>query len=937
LKDERTKKTDIYGGEGMIALIIILVSILYNGWFVASDNRRNSKTIFVSLILVFVLVLPTKAQKGKITLKLDHKPIVELFKHIQQQSGYNVVYSDEVISDTMLVSVNVNRSLVSNVLDSILPGKALFYKFLSQSMIVVGSKALQEQERGISKTIVSGSVIEPDGLYIPFATVSLLENDSQVSGAIANEKGDFQFSYAFRNNQSYTLKISSIGYEVLTFKFSIPAGLQQKVLGELKLIPKSKTLKEVSIAAGPKLIEMDGGNLVFNVSKSISAQGMNALELLGRAPGVTVGSDNNVSLNGKAGTAIIIDGKQTYLSGKEIAELLKSMSSSDIKSIEIINSPSAKYDASGTAGIINVRTLKSLIQGFNASLTTGLSYGVYLRNNQDFSLSFRKNRLNVYGNYSHFLGYYSYLYGADRLQEGKFYNSFTDDIDKRKKIGSRIGADFAIDKKQTVGVLLNGNFLFGGGITDTRTDIGVAPTNTVDQVLTAINDYYAQKTHRYNVNLNYKYEDTLGRIINFDVDYGDFTKRAGNLQSNKYTLIDNTVLSDNLYRSLNGIDISLRAAKLDYTTNLWKGKLETGAKYSSVSSSNDSKFLEIQPDAEILDPSRSNKFVYKEEIASGYFNYKKDLGKWQLQGGLRVENSSSTGKLDQISKVAGNEQSINRNYTNFFPYFSATVKPSDSHSFSLSYSRRIDRPAYQNLNPFIYLLDELSYWQGNPFLKPQLSHRVLLQYAYKNSTILGLSYTYTDNFSVEVTDTVDQTRIVMVPRNLGVQQHLALMLTQTLAPYPWWNIALNGTLFGLYNKIDYGSDRKLDLRQAAGRLSLQQTFKLPYKLSGEVMGVYNSKRLAGANQFQNATSQIDLGLQRNFVDNKATLRLVFSDIYKGSKASSVQSVGGLYIHNYSYFETRQVKLNFSYRFSTGNSKGPRARNSALENENGRIK
>ena len=895
------------------------------------------KLILLILLLSHLVVF---AQERKLTLNLNKQPIHALFKQIQLQSGYNIVYSDDVITDTMLVSLNTNSLTVFKVLDSVLSSKQLFYQLLSENMIVIGSKLLKEQENKIAKTVVSGSVINADGneVSVPFATVSLFEDGLLLNGAIANEQGNFQFAYAFKSNKDYKLKISSLGYELLVFKLLLtPQYLQYKNVGKLELKPTTKVLKEVQVTGSPNIIEMDGGNIVFNVSKSISAQGMNALDLLRRAPGVTVGSDNGISLNGKTGAAILIDGKQTYLSGREIAELLKSMSSSDIRSIEIINSPSAKYDASGTAGIINVRTLKSLLQGFSAGLTSGLSYGVYFKQNQDLSLSFRKNRFTIYGNYSHFLGYYSYLYGADRIQEGKFYNSFTDDIDKRNKMGSRLGADFAINKKQTVGILLNGNFIFGGGITDTRTEIGIAPSTNVDQVLTAINDYYHQQTQRYNVNFNYKYEDTLGRIINFDADYGDFTKGSGNLQSNKYTANDNTILSDNLYRSVNAIDIGLRAVKLDYTTNLWKGKLETGAKYSSVSSANDSRFLEIQPNVEVLDPSRSNRFAYREEITSAYFNYKRDYGKWQLQGGLRAENSRSIGKLDQISAVAGNEQSIRRNYTNLFPYFSVNIKPSVSNSFSFSYSRRIDRPAYQNLNPFIYLLDELSYWQGNPFLKPQLSHRALLQYVYKSSTIIGLSYTYTDNFSVEVTDTVGLTRIVMVPRNLGVQKHLALTLTQTIAPYKWWNITFNGTFFRLLNKIDFGADRKLDLKQAAGRLSLQQTFKLPYSLSGEVMGVYNSRRLVGANQFQNANSQIDLGLQRNFMDNKATLRLVFSDIYKGSKANSIQSVEGLYIRNYSYFESRQIKVNFSYRFTTGNSKGPRNRSSALENENGRIK
>lgn len=893
---------------------------------------------FFLIILLILSASYVKAQECKVTVKFQNQAITALFKQIEAQCGYTFIYSDEVIADTMLVTVDVERVPVSNVLKKILPTKQLFYQMQSENMIVVGSESLKKQEIGMVKALLTGEIITTEGNAVPFATITFLEETMQVGGTIANAKGEFQLSYPLKAGRTYLLKASSMGFETTEISFSASESHRSaKAFGKIKLKQKARTLKEVNISGSQKLIEMDGGNIVFNVSKSLTAQGTSALELLGRAPGVTVGTDNNISLNGKSGAAILIDGKQTYLSGREIAELLKSMSASEIKAIEIISSPSAKYDATGTAGVINVKTMKSGMQGFSAALTSGLSYGVYLRNNQDLSLNYRKDRLNVFGNYSHFIGYYSYLYGADRIQEGKFYDSFTDDVDKRNKMGSRLGADFAIDKKNTVGVLINGNFIFGGGITDTRTDIGIAGTNSVDQTLSAINDYYQQKTQRYNVNLNYKYEDTLGRIINFDADYGDFTKRAGNLQTNKYTQSDGLVLSDNLYRSLNAIDIGLRAIKADYTTKLWKGKLETGLKFSSVSSDNDSKFLEILPDGEFRDPDRSNRFVYREEISNAYVNYQKAFGKWQLQGGLRVENTASKGELDEISVVAGNMKVTERNYTNWFPFLSATIKPSVNHNFSLSYSRRIDRPAYQNLNPFIYLLDELSFWQGNPFLAPQLSHRLLLQYVYKSSTILGLSYTNTDNFSVEVTDRVDDTKIVMVPRNLGRQQHLALTITQTLSPYKWWNLTFNGTFFRLHNDIDFGGGRELDLKQTAARLNLQQTFKLPYKFNAEVMGFYNSRRLVGANQFANPTSQIDLGLQRNLMNDKATIRLIFADIYKGSKANSVQQVDGLYIRNYSYFETRQVRLNFSYRFTSGNSKGPRTRSSALENEQGRIK
>ncbi|WP_082491555.1 outer membrane beta-barrel protein [Pedobacter sp. Leaf194] len=898
-------------------------------------TARKYQHTLITLALFVVMNLPANAQQ--VTLKLERRPVIELFKQIQIQTGYSIVYSNEIFSDSMLVSIDANRINVNKLLDTVLASKNLFSQTLSQSLIVIRSREMGQQKFQSNQVIISGKVMRAGEHGVPFVTVSLLNNGRLVSGTIADENGYFKFGYPLKTNTGFTLKLTSLGYEDLILKFpadKYPLAIQD--FGKIRLESQSKNLQSVQVNGNQRVIEMNDGNLVFNVSKSISAQGTNALELLARAPGVSVSSDNSISLNGKAGASVLIDGKMTYLSNREVAELLKTMSSSNIRSIEIINSPGAKYDAAGSAGIINVRTLKSTVDGLNISMTTGINYGVYFRNSQDFSVNYRKNRFNLYGSYSHFLGYYSYIYGGDRVQEGKFFNSFTDDIDKRNKIGSRVGADFIINKKSTVGILLNGNFLFGGGITDTKTDIGLASTKVVEQTLTAVNDYYAQGTQRYNLNANYKYEDTLGRILNIDADYGTFTKRAGNLQSNRYTLIDNTVISDNLYRSLNGIDINLGAIKLDYTTNLWKGKLETGVKYSAVTSANDSRFLEVQQAAEILDPTRSNRFSYSENISSGYFNYKKQVGKWQLQGGLRVEHSASTGKLEEISTIAGNQQRIDRNYTNLFPFFSAGVTASPSNSLSFSYSKRIDRPAYQNLNPFIYLLDELSFWQGNPFLKPQISHRGVIQYVHK-STIMGLSYTYTNDFSVEVTDTIGPSKIVMIPRNLGSQQHLALTLTQSLKPASWWDITFNGTLFRLCNKVNFGNGRNLDLKQNAARISLQQTFQLPKGFVAELMGFYNSRRLIGANQFFEPNSQIDLGLQRSFLQKNGTLRIVYSDTFKGSQADSFQSVGDFTIRNYSYFETRQLKLSFSYKFSTGNSKGPRARTSALENESGRIK
>ncbi len=631
-----------------------------------------------------------------------------------------------------------------------------------------------------------------------------------------------------------------------------------------------------------------------------------------------------------------MDGKQTYLSGKELIDLLKSMPSTGIKSIEIINSPGAKYDASGSAGIINIKTIKSQIKGFNGTATVGFGYGRNVRQNADVSFNYRKNKFNVYGSYNHFVGNYTYEYGTDRIQNNKAYNSFTDDTDKRNKMGTRLGVDYSLNKEHTIGFLLNGNFVFGGGITQTKTDIFHPSSSIIDQVLDAENNYYFQQTNRYNVNLNYKYENATGTIFNVDADYGLFNKSNGNLQSNIYS-DDQSVLTNNLYRSLNDIDINLKGIKIDYTTNLWKGVFETGAKFSDIKADNDSRFFHVKTNGDSLDQRRSNTFGFHEQITSGYVSYKKTFGKWALQAGVRLENSPSAGNLYFKYNGTDSFENIKRNYSNVFPSFSVSVKPKENNSLSLAYSRRIDRPLYHDLNPFVYLLDELSFWAGNPFLQPQLTHRVSLQYAYKSSTVVGLAFSHSDRYLTRITDTIETIKIVMVPRNVGIQKNISLSLTQNISPARWWDVTFNGTLYHLHNKITFDKYRNFDLKQLAGRINVQQTFKMPYKFTGEITTSFNSKRLTGANDITKETSTIDLAIQRKLLKDKGTVRLVFNDIYRGSRANSIQNYSGFYLRSYGYYESRQVRLNFTYKFADNSVKGPRNRNSALESESGRIR
>jgi hypothetical protein len=790
--------------------------------------------------------------------------------------------------------------------------------FFLYSFLAVGQQAA-----------VKGKVVAEDGKPLVAATISLSKRGAMVFKTATDSTGSFSIPFAAG---VYQLTISHAGYQEHRME-----NVTTTDLGRLQLTPATKALNAVVIESKQKLVEADAATITYNVSKSIDAQGTSALEALKKAPGVFVLNDNTITLNGKAGVLILLDGKQTYLSGQEMTDLLRSMPASGIRSIEIITNPTAKYDAAGSAGIINIKTAKATIKGFSGSATTGVSYGVSVKNNQDLSFSYRHNNFSWYGSYNHFIGHYNYLYGSSRWQNHRAYNSATDDTDKRSRMSTRLGFDYHLNKKNTIGILLNGNFVFGGGITRTRTGISQPGSSLPDQVLYADNDYYFQQTARYNLNLNYRYEDGGGKVLNVDADYGWFRKDNSNLQSNLYKDVQDVTLQQSLYRSRNGIDIPLKAIKVDYTVPLWKGVLETGVKASSITSANDARFFHVAQRADSLDNRRSNRFSFKEDIGAAYVNYKKTAGKWTYQAGLRFEQASSVGSLLFQKNGADSLQENRRAQLKAFPSFSLSVKPSERHTYSLSYSGRIDRPAYQDLNPFVYLLDELSFWQGNPFLQPQLTHRASLQYLYKSSTIVGVHFSHTNAYSTRITDTIERSKIVMIPRNLGTQQNLSLTLTHNLTLNKWWELSCNGTLYRLHNRVAFDPLRHLNLQQTAARLNVQQRFKLPLSIAAEMSAYYNSRRLIGANEMVRATSQVDVALQKSFLKNKAVLRVAFNDIYKGTRTRSEQRFDGFFLSSYGYYETRQVRLNFTYKFAETNSKAPRSRSSALENENSRIR
>ena len=386
---------------------------------------------------------------------------------------------------------------------------------------------------------------------------------------------------------------------------------------------------------------------MFNVSASVNATGSTALELLRKSPGVTVDKDDNISLRGKNGVQIYIDGRPSYLGSKELAALLHTLQSADIEAIEIISNPSAKYDAEGNAGIINIRLKKGRKFGFNGNVSATGSVGFYSQYNASLGLNYREKKYNVYANYSFDNGQYHETLNIYRIQNDTLYEQKSVNVDTWRPHNVKAGIDFFANDKHTFGAMMNANVGAGSWVSRGNTFISNHNTGQVASLLYATNDIEMERSN-WNYNLNYRFADTLGKSFNVDVDYGFYKNRADSYQPNFYNHpTSGEVLTARIFSSRTPTDIDIYTAKADYEQPLWKGKLSLGAKTALVKTDNTLEFFQVQNGENIFDSDRSSHFTYTENVNAAYLNYQHALGKkWSLQTGVRAEHTHSIGDLE---------------------------------------------------------------------------------------------------------------------------------------------------------------------------------------------------------------------------------------------------------------------------------------------------
>ncbi|MFT3911985.1 MAG: TonB-dependent receptor [Ferruginibacter sp.] len=783
---------------------------------------------------------------------------------------------------------------------------------------------------------VKGTVTDNKNKGLAAVTISLLRaaDSSLVKADISDASGQFEIVVMKAGN--YLLSYSLVGFEK---KYSSPIEVNegQTVTAKTETLSTSAVkMQGVTISSKKPMIEVKADKTVFNVEASINATGSNALELLQKSPGIQVDNNDNISMKGKTGVKVYVDGKMMQLDTKDLAAYLKSINSNDIEAIEMISNPSAKYDASGNAGIINIRLKKNKKFGTNGSLNLGFVQGVTPKGNGSVNLNYRDKKINVFGNVGANIGKYENTLDLYRIQKDTLYDQKSKMKSNDKSFNVKAGADYFINSKNTIGVLATTNYSTGDWSSIGNTDIYYNPTHEFVKSLKAYNKIPGHRTNA-NFNLNYRYADTSGREVNFDGDYGLFRGVGRSYQPNYYYDKTGQLLYNIVNRNYTPTDIDIYTAKLDAEQRLGKGKLGYGLKTSFVTTRNTFDFFNDNGNGtpiKILE--KSNNFKYTENVNAAYLNYNRQLSKkFSLQLGLRMEQTNSDGKLTRGDDSVLADNRVKRNYWDLFPSGALSWSINQKHSLNLTYSRRIDRPTYQDLNPFENKIDELTYEKGNAFLRPQYTDNIELTHTFKGMINTTVGYSHVKDYATQATDTINNATYVQ-QKNLARQDIINFNIGSPLPIKKWWNGYVNIWYNFQMFKGAIGENRiKRDV--ASYGAYLQQSFTLGHDYTAEVSGWYNGPSVWGGTWKTKPQGGVDVGLQKQLFQKKASIKIAATDIFHTAPWKAINDFGGLYVNGGGSWESQTFRASFSWRFGNSQVKSSRQRQTGMESETKRIK
>jgi outer membrane receptor protein involved in Fe transport len=764
---------------------------------------------------------------------------------------------------------------------------------------------------------LSGNVTDAKNIPIGFVNVTLLNvGDSSLAGAaITDTSGNFSIPVEKKGN--FFLQLSFIGYlQNRTAAFEITEVSNSKYFGTIKLQTDAKQINNVTVTTLRPTITQLADRMVVNVEGTAMAAGSNAYTVLSKTPGVFIDQDGNIQLNGKTGVTVMIDNKLTYLSARDLRTMLEAMPAENIKNIEVIVNPSAKYDAAGTSGILNINLKKNTRQGTVGSLYTG-----YMTN-------LKQDAFSGGGNISYKEGKWNTSLNADISErvggrEATFTREFQginsrtyfdqsaeSNYHVRGNRSARIGVDYDINSNHSVGAMLtlgsnhvNEEFL-------TNTFIGNQPKDPNQQVVAE--NFTANRYRNFTSNLHYNGKlDTSGTNIFVDFYYVDISNKGEGNFNNYYTdLNTNQQTKDLLYTNTpNGYKIY--SGKIDYSMPLKKGaRVDLGVKASKVISDNDFRFY-FNNSGLVLDPQRTNYFNYHETISAAYANWNGNIGKkLNVQAGLRLENTSSLGR----SFTTG--QQTKRSYLNLFPSLFIQHNISKNYSVNYNYSRRLTRPNYSSLNPFRSYRDPYTWTEGNPFLRPQYTNSFSLIQTFKKIYILQSNLQLTKDVITEVPKPNAATATTVYTTG-NVNDGTSLVFTGIIPQKirKWWDT--QNALQLSYNKYTSISDgQDVTNKQWTFLFQSIHTMTLPRNFRFELTYLYRGPVASGLYHMA-AYNRLDLAVKKSLFKKAVELSVNASDVLKTQRLIWAANYNGNINEFNQYLRFRVINVSLRYNFSKG--------------------
>jgi hypothetical protein len=725
-----------------------------------------------------------------------------------------------------------------------------------------------------------------------------------------------------------------------TVCFAVNAQDKKQLTDSLKkdTVLDEKLLKEVKISTRKKMIERKIDRTVVNVAGFLTAAGTDAMDLLGRLPGLRVTDDGNVNLMGK-GATIYVDGKPTFLSGTDLAAYLKSLPTDLLDKIELMPNPPAKYDAAGNGGVINIITKKNKQPGYNASVSANAGTGVYRKVNGSLNMNYRVGKLNLFAN----AGAGSPKDFENASATRRFLNADgspaailnqESEIAYTRNTGNvKLGADYYLNKKTTIGMIWNANRNSVREKGDNR-NLMRNGLHQLDSVIYSANDANTKfRNNLFNFNVVHLL-DSLGTELSMDLDYGMYHTQIDQIFGNRTFSPQDVLLNSQRIRGTLPREIGIYSAKTDFGLPLKNGiKLNTGLKLSKVSTDNRADYFSGEGLSEHPDYNRSNGFLYDETIAAAYLEGYKEFKRFGLKAGLRAEQTQSKGH--QLGNALVADSSFNRSYLNVFPTLFVSFKPdsTNTNQFFLNYGRRIGRPGYDKLNPFLALVQRYNQVAGNPFLSPDFTNNFELTHVFKEQLNTIVYYSDLSNISSQVIRPIGDV-YVRRPENTGSLQITGAMVTYNRDMFKWWNADFSVNTERIHMDVLLGGKR-VDTVYFAHSFNWFNRFTLGKSCTAELVMNWGGRSFSG----QNTTAGIAAlraGVKQQIFKGNGSVGISGSDLfYSVLTRGNIVNVAGSDASYRNRRDTRTVMLSFSYKISKNakENKRLRDRNGARDEQN----